>query len=299
MTDKPSCPTIADVLHNAADALQPKKNICATNKDIGRLEAEILLAYALKENRTWLLTHPYYKLRTSSYTRFRYLIARRKRHEPIAYILRKKDFYGRTFRVTNAVLIPRPETEQIIDIAKTADPLVIWDVGTGSGCIAVTLAIEFPNAHILATDTSSRALAVARSNAKKWNTTNITFKKCNLLDHTALDWFDVHPAQKSHFLITANLPYLPIKDTQKLAPDIVQYEPAQALYGGSCGSELIEKLLRQIAAISLNMNIIFECDPPEALRLARLARSLFPHARVCVSKDLARRNRILLITPNL
>ncbi len=293
--------TVANILERAAKQLQPKKITCAADKGLGRLEAEVLLAFVMKKDRVWLIANREFRVASSELRVFQALVKKRKRHEPIAYLTGEKDFYGRAFRVSPAVLIPRPETEQIVDLVKAMKPSAVWDVGTGSGCIAVTLAAECPKAKILGTDLDPKALAIARQNAKRYKATNAAFKKGDLLDRTALDWILTHAPRTSRradrrLVITANLPYLPNADKRKLEPDVVKYEPFKALFGGPKGSEVIEKLLRQIAALDLHADVILECDPPEALDLARLARSLFPHFSVRTYKDLAKHYRIVTIT---
>jgi release factor glutamine methyltransferase len=166
----------------------------------------------------------------------RHLIGRRLTHEPIAYIVGVREFYGRTFKVSPAVLIPRPETEGLIE-AVSALHLVpnstIVDIGTGSGCIAVTLALEWPGTRIVATDESAAALAVARENAIALHAPHVEFVEADLLpDSSAV--FD---------LIVSNPPYVAESDRASLMPDVLAFEPASALFGGPDGLDVIRQLI--------------------------------------------------------
>jgi len=300
MPDKSNSITIAEALRQAAIQLHPKKITCAADKTLGRLEAEILLAHVLNTERIWLITNQTAPLSSAAYRNLQTLIARRKTHEPIAYILGKKEFYGLSFRVTPDTLIPRPETELLVDLALTATHApVFWDIGTGSGAIAIALAYKNPLTTILATDISSRALTVARTNAKKLKTTNIIFKRANLADtsiqHALKRLCATRPS--STLIIVANLPYLPTSDKQILERDVVEFEPSNALFVGEDGTELIEKLLHQLAALNIRFDAaFFEFDPPQATKLKRLAHRIFPQAHIVIHKDLAKRNRVLEIS---
>lgn len=293
--------TIQDALRDTAKKLQPKKITCAADKSIGRLEAEILLAHACKKDRIWLLTHPDARLPPAASRLFAGLVRRRMRHEPVAYILGEKEFYGRRFVVNKDVLIPRPETELLIDLAKQMRPSVVWDVGTGSGAIAVTLAGELPKADVLATDISLRSLAVAKRNAICHGVSpRISRLKSDLLQPTAYRWLERH-AKKNSLLVCANLPYLPASDAKKIDPDVARFEPARALYSGKDGLDLITRFLGQLARHIPDWpyqtaSILLEFDPPQAKRLLRLARDLFPDATKKIHADLAGRDRVLSIT---
>jgi release factor glutamine methyltransferase len=172
--------------------------------------------------------------------RFEVLIARREAREPMAYILGRQEFWGRNFTVTPAVLIPRPETEIIVETALGLGldrwaPLCIADIGTGSGCLAVTLAAEFPNARVIATDTSGAALAVAQQNA---NALGVARR----LTVTGADVLGGIPGPFD--LIVSNPPYIPDSDQQALEPEVSAHEPAGALFGGADGLDVIRRIVR-------------------------------------------------------
>ena len=219
------------------------------------LAAELLLLHVLGRDRTWLYAHPEEQLSTTDAERFFALIARRAAGEPTQHLTGKQEFWGLEFEVTPDVLIPRPETEHLIEVA--LDRLAvreiragrkptfggsgsqIADVGTGSGCIAIALAKELPGATIHATDISSAALAVAKRNATRHSVANqINFIECNLLHLTApqLD------------LIVSNPPYVGRCEAETLAREVRDHEPEIALYGGEEGYELYADLITESAA---------------------------------------------------
>ncbi len=171
------------------------------------------------------------------------LVERRVAHEPVAYIVGEREFYGRSFRVTPAVLIPRPETEGVVEAAleilgsaalsTRTDPPRVLDVGTGSGCLAVTIALEAPAASVEATDISADALTIARENAVRLGAAaSVTLRKVALTGGSS--GFDV---------IVSNPPYVPLRDRPTLSPDVRDHEPAVALFGGEDGLDVIRVLL--------------------------------------------------------
>jgi len=299
--------TVSEALREAAQKLQPKRIVCDLDRDVGRLEAEILLAHVLKRDRAWLLAHPEYEVRGTKYALFSQLVSRRANHEPVAYILGRKEFYGRDFKVTPDVLIPRPETELIVDLVKRSTkhevrstPFIL-DLGTGSGALAVTLAKEIDGVTVLATDISPKALAVARRNAKNYNAKNISFLVADLLDVKVLTRLRQASKKSPMLIIAANLPYLPESDKKNLDADVVEFEPSGALFAGQDGLTLIKRFLTQLARHqgSLGFETIrayFEFDPPQAADLKRVAQKLLPKAKILIHKDLANRNRILEIS---
>jgi release factor glutamine methyltransferase len=316
MPGKIMFPTLDEILREAAKALRPKKIRCAADADEGRLDAEILLAHALKRDRAWIAAHGNDRLSGMLQRKFAKLIERRMAHEPVAYITGVKDFYGRPFRVTPATLIPRPETELIIDILvskfKRGDTFTLVDIGTGCGAIAITAALEFPNARVIATDISRRALAIAGENAKLLHA-RVTLVKGDLLSSSVLRTIEREGSgikdQGSRsrtsrtlildpcpLILAANLPYLPDRDKTKLDPDVIAYEPHEALFAGKDGLNAIRKLFDQIERdLPVNPDLILaEFDPPQAKTIIQLAKESFPLMKAEIRNDLAGRNRVLV-----
>lgn len=201
-----------------------EKKLAEKNIPSARLDAMILLEFVLNTPRAALLAHYDMELPATTLVRADSLLKQRLDNIPIAYILNKKEFYGRDFIVNDHVLIPRPETEDIIDIVSELEleTPTILDMGTGSGCIATTLALEIPNAKIVAVDISEEALAVATLNAKHLHA-RVTFKQSDMFDAVAHRNFDV---------VCANLPYVP--DDLVTSKEITK-EPTQALFSGADG----------------------------------------------------------------
>lgn len=295
-------PTIQEAMQKASRELQPRKIVCAEERDLGHLEAEILLAHALGKDRAFLHTYPNYQLpttclagRRANYKLFQQRVERRKKHEPIAYITGSKEFYGRPFFVDRRVLIPRPESELLVELAAKTKPDLVWDVGTGCGAIAISIAKKIAPAKVLATDISTPALTVARKNAKFHQTKNVVLLKADLCDQKVLHYLRRHQPKK--LVITANLPYLPETDKPHLDPDIIKYEPLDALFGGKDGLAVIEKFLHQAAKYQLAFSsLLIEIDPRQTKKLRLLAKSLFPKAKIAIHKDLSNRNRVLEIS---
>jgi release factor glutamine methyltransferase len=204
-----------------------------------RLEAEVLLAHFLNIDRLQLYTLWEKELGESEIKKFQSLVSRRVGHEPIAYILGKREFWSLDFLVTPQVLIPRPETEFVVEavLAHVCDGTLIIDVGTGCGIIAVCLAKERPESRIYAIDLCEGALQVARSNAIRYKVNNqITFLKADLLSCLAPHSVDC---------LAANPPYIPTREIFTLSPEIYNFEPHSALDGGENGLECFKRLIRE------------------------------------------------------
>ena len=301
MTDKPQPKPIRESLQQAAKELQPTRITCSTDLDVGLLEAELLLAYVIGKDRTWLRIHDDTLLTTTQSRRFRALVRRRQKHEPIAYLIGTKEFYGLPFFVNRHVLIPRPDSELLIDLTRkslSSEPRatdLVWDVGTGSGAVALAIATRIAPRQVLATDISAQALRVAKKNALSLQQSNVTFVQANLLDTKLRHWLKQHTYKK--LIIVANLPYLPIDDKKKLEPDVVQYEPANALFARKDGTALIECLMKQLATSNIRFtSAFFEYDPPQTKKLRTLAKQMFQQTRIRVHKDLAGKNRVIEIS---
>ncbi len=200
-------------------------------------EAQLLLARALGIGRASLLAHPELAAEGRRHPRYLEYLERRLAGEPIAYILGEREFYGLVFRVTSDVLIPRPETELLVELALArspeGEPLRLLDIGTGSGCIAVTLARLRPRASVIATDTSAAALEVARSNAREHGVESIEFRPGEAFAPVVDERFDV---------IVSNPPYVAQDDPHLLQGDL-RFEPKQALTSGGDGLALTRVLV--------------------------------------------------------
>jgi release factor glutamine methyltransferase len=211
--------------------------------DTATRDAELLLLHVLQIPRTTLIAHPGRELTPSQRTAYEAAIARRLHHEPIQYITGQQEFYGLNLNVTPAVLIPRPETEHLVEAVlkrlPADQPLKIADIGTGSGAIAIALAIHLPQAAITALDISTEALAIATDNARTHNVAGrIRFLQSNLLaalDHEA-GTFDA---------IVSNPPYIPETDRATLHPQVRDHEPPTALFAGPTGLEIYRRLIPQ------------------------------------------------------
>lgn len=216
--------------------------------DSPRLDAELLLAHVLERTRAWLWAHPDAEVAADTEAQFVGLLARRQRREPLPYLLGSWEFYGRTFTVTPDVLIPRPETELLVELvlawAHTRQARRIADIGTGSGAIAITLAAEMPSLHLLAVDLSAKALAVARLNAQQLGVAErITFIHGDLLQ----------PLRAAPGMpldaIAANLPYIAAEEYPTLMPEVRDYEPREALLAEEQGIALIRRLIEECAGV--------------------------------------------------
>jgi release factor glutamine methyltransferase len=204
-----------------------------------RRDAELLLLCATNKDRAFLLTHPDAELTPEQQSSYEQWLSRRAQHEPIQYITGKQEFYGLSLRITPDVLIPRPETEHLVETllqrVPRNTPLRIADVGTGSGAIAIALTYNLPSVFITALDCSSPALAIAQQNAERHNLANrIEFLESNLLAAVASETFDA---------IVSNPPYVP--DSEILEPQVRNFEPHTALYAGPSGLDIYQRLIPQ------------------------------------------------------
>jgi release factor glutamine methyltransferase len=256
------------------------------------LDARLLLQHLLGVNHAYLIAHSDQLLSSAQWETYQAFVARARQGEPVPYIVGHADFYGRTFAVTPAVLIPRPETEELtahaIEWARARPGCRIADVGTGSGCIAVTLACELPAAQITAVDISEDALAIAEINAVRHDVAErLRFLLGDLLAPLAT------PAD----LIVANLPYISDVEWTTLDDGVKSYEPVGALRGGPDGLAYIRQLLLQAIAGQLGIRgaIMLEIGWRQGQVVLRLAKEIFPQAEVLLLKDLSGQDRIVKI----
>jgi release factor glutamine methyltransferase len=273
-----------------AQLAKTRATLAAAEIPLPWLDAEILVAYVLQSSRERLHSHPDRLLSIAQRARLRRLTSRRAARVPVPYLVGEREFYGHMFRVTPAVLIPRPSSELLVELAiewLAAHPEArrMIDLGTGSGAVAISVAKAVPQVHIEARDVSARALKVADENiAHHRLRRRITTVKGDLLRRAS-------PAD----LILANLPYIP-EALRRIRPKELEYEPALALDGGKDGLDLIRTALAQAPALLKPEGLaLFECDPAQTRRIVRLAQGLWPSAQVTVHKDLAGLDRVVRI----
>lgn len=259
--------------------------------DAPALTAQALLAQVLGLTRTQVLTQPERVLSAAEQAAFASVVARAAAGEPLAYLLGWREFYGLTFEVNPHVLVPRPETELLVDLARARHPRRALDVGTGSGCIAVALAVHVPEVEITALDVSPEALALARRNAATHGVAErVHFVQSDLLAALAAV---ANPAPPFD-LLCANLPYI---DTAELrALPVSAHEPALALDGGPGGLVLIERLLAQAPPyLKPGAALLLEIGATQDAAALALAQAAFPAAEVRVERDLAGLDRVVVV----
>jgi len=278
--------TYESLLRAAAARLQ------AAGIEDARLEAEVLLRHAAGIDRAHLLARLRDPAPSSLERRLRPLVQRRLAREPLAYVTGRREFFGLEMECSPGALVPRQETETLVELALhharslSASPLVL-DVGTGSGAIAVALAVNLPSARVVAVDCAPAALQVARRNAERHGVVHrVRLVQADLLA----------PFNGRFDLIVANLPYVKERDWGQLAPEIRDFEPRSALVAGPRGTEIIERLLRQ-GPPRLNRPgaLLAEIGWDQGARLRRVAEGAFPRATVEVRQDLAGLDRVLLV----
>jgi release factor glutamine methyltransferase len=285
------------------------------------LATELLLMHALGRDRAWMYAHVEEPLDDAKYEQFFTLIGRRAAGEPTQYLTGKQEFWGLEFEVTPAVLIPRPETEHIMEAAlarlgergikihmDTGAPretLRVADVGTGSGCLAVALAYELPHAHVYATDISALALEVARRNAARHGVADrVHFLQCDLLDavknsnRVVLGQRHAAPASASHEtqfdLIVSNPPYVALDDAPQLQREVRDHEPHQALFGGRTGVEIYRRLIEQAGELLRDHGIlVLELGHDSAEYVRGIFEEHCGWTKVSITMDLAGIPRVL------
>ncbi|MFC1811011.1 peptide chain release factor N(5)-glutamine methyltransferase [Patescibacteria group bacterium] len=253
------------------------------------LEKEVLLAYILQKPREFLLSNSDYDVSNENCSSFFEMIRRHERGIPVAYLTNHKEFYGLPFYVDRRVLIPRPETEflveKVLELVQNDIKLNrIIDIGTGSGNIAVTLATHLKDIVISATDVSENALEVAKMNAKRMNVEDrVRFIESNLMDDINED-FDI---------IVANLPYIGEETNNFVSKETDEHEPHVALYGGQDGLELYEELFKKIKNFKY---LLGEIGFMHREKLEELFKKYFPTFKCEIINDLAGLDRYFIIT---
>ena len=285
------------------------------------LAAELLLMHALQRDRAWIYSHPEEWVDAAAAEKFLALIARRAAGEPVQYLTGKQEFWGLEFEVTPAVLIPRPETEHVVEVALARlgerglkihmdsgaprETLRVADVGTGSGCLAVALAWELPHAEVFATDISAPALEIARRNAARHKVAaRIHFSQCDLLIH--LENTDPRTARAEHAapastqdgplfdLIVSNPPYIARNDAAQLQREVRDHEPHAALFAGPTGVELYQRLIDQARDLLRHRGfLVLELGHDSAEHVRAIFAAQSGWTEVAITMDLAGVPRVL------
>ncbi len=262
------------------------------------LDAQLLLAYVLQVERSTLYAYPERELTPAQEQQYLALIERRAHDEPVAYLVGHKEFYGLDLIIDNRVLIPRPETELLVEtalrvcrqkIAAGSTPIVA-DIGTGSGAIPIALAVNEPRLpYLYATDISSDALAVASLNCQRHHIQ----QRVRLLQGDLIT-----PLPEPVDILTANLPYVGTNETALLTPDVHDYEPHLALFSGHDGLDLLERFLTNVATstkLKAKAVILLEIGYQQRERLSHLIDTLWPDAKLSVYKDYSGWDRVLQV----
>lgn len=294
---------INQLLIESIEKLKKKKN------ETPQLDAELLLGFVLKKSREYVLIHPEYQLTKLQETKYKKILERRLKHEPIAYILGQKEFYGLNFKVTKDTLIPRPETESLVELALCSmkhetynkKNTTIIDIGTGSGNIIISVAKNNEQRPMInnkiqyfGIDISKKALTIAKKNSK----INKLSNKIKFIKSDLLKYFLEHCSLiTDHCIIIANLPYLSKKIYSSCEPNVKKFEPRSALLSGVDGLDHYEKLFKQILKIQdtrYKIQTIVEISPEQKQKIAKLIKKYFPNATVEFQKDLAQKWRVAI-----
>ena len=277
------------------------------------LDAEVLLAHTLACKKPELIANMNKELQEEQLQQFQNLISRRIEGEPVAYLIGKKAFYGRDFSVTPFVLIPRPATETLIELAidhcdkRDQDTTLVLDIGTGSGAIALTLALETP-CPVIATDISAQALSIAKTNAEKHTIgEQVDFRQGDLLEPIIPIMRALRKQKRqeplspsfTHLVLCANLPYLTTYQLEKAQKDVRDYEPHLALVAGPDGMDCYWRLFKQIQQNRIlfphDFITLIEIDPSQIIRIREIISHFFPHANCEIHKDLEGHDRIVSV----
>jgi release factor glutamine methyltransferase len=267
--------------------IRARQVLSNNNIEDASLESELLLRHILRVGRVQLYLGLDQELSPDQQEALWQVVRRRLEHEPTAYITRHREFYGLDFYVDSDVLIPRPETEilleKAIDLARNNTIRTIADIGTGSGAIAISLAVHLSHAEIYATDISAAALRIARLNCQKHGVTD----RVHLLEGNMLE-----PLPESVDLIVANLPY--VKESDMSRVNTVKHEPSLALDGGSDGVAKIRLLCAQVKSkLHPRGNLLLEMGQGQAEAVHAILYNLFPSAKIEVTPDLSGIERVV------
>jgi len=299
--------TIAQALFAAT------KQLSRAHIENPQLEAEILLAHLLGKERIWFHLHPEFLLEDPVIKQYMALVARRATHEPTAYILGQREFWSLPFRVTRDTLIPRPETELIVEIALALVKQERWhrpfilDLGTGCGILAITLAYEIPEAVLVATDRSFPALIVAQQNAERHGVkSRVSLVQTDWINPFRSCETDIFPREKGiavanqgFHLVISNPPYVANKDKRLMAKEIFKYEPEGSLFSGKDGLEDIEKLIKAVPQV-LRKEAWFICEIGwnQGKQAIQMTRDTGMYKCAEIRKDLSGKDRVLMAKRN-
>lgn len=276
--------TVGDALEAAIDAL------AAAGCETARLDAELLLAQATGWDRAKLTAEPDARLPVGASREFAEMVRRRVRREPVAYILGRKGFRRIELLVDRRVLIPRPETELLVELALEAAPTEVLDVGTGSGAIALAVADELEDARVTAIDTSFNAVRVAKANTERLGLTD----RVDVVLRGPSSLTGAVPDDRAFDLLLANLPYVSEDEWQDLAPEIREYEPREALVAGQTGLEAIEALAEELLGLAPRPRVVaLEIGAGQAEVVSKLIEAA-GYTDVEVRSDLAGHDRVVI-----
>ena len=258
--------------------------------DSASLDADLLLAHVIGRDRVWLFTHPERILSAHQEHDFAALIARRLRGEPLAYLTGEREFFQHSFKVTHATLIPRPETELLVErvlaLTDADQPFQLLDLGTGSGAIGISIAKARPNAVVVAVDVSADALSVAQTNAQQLKAGNISFRRGS--------WFAAVPGQRFDFVVS-NPPYVAAASPY-LSDPALQFEPQEALVAGADGLDAIQPIIAGTGeALYPGGRLLIEHGHDQAYAIQVLAKAHGLYIENC-HRDLAGMDRFSEIT---
>jgi len=269
--------------------LSARERLRRADIDLPGREAALLLRDLLGMSEAALLARDRDSVPLAIESRFLELLERRCAHEPMAYLLEEREFFGRVFTVDRRVLVPRPETELLVETALALDlpaDARVLDIGTGSGCIALTLAAEREGWSVFASDRSIAALAVARENRRRWGIeARVRLVAADLVGGLALDRFD---------LVVANLPYLAISERPNLETDVRDYEPESALFAGGDGFDLVAALLTAGRRLRAGANLLAEIGATQGPEAKKFASDVEIWSSFEVRPDLAGHDRLVV-----
>ncbi len=274
---------VQDLLTAAVRRIEP-------HSETPQLDAQVLLAHVTGKNRAWVAAHPEFEMNAD---RVEPLLKKLERGEPLPYVLGKWEFFGLEFELTNDVLIPRPETELLVETAIAwlkahPEKRNVVDIGTGSGAIAIAIAKHIPDARIVATDISPEALQVAKRNAEKAQVKDqIVFVECDLLPALNVERLTFN-------MICSNLPYIPTETLRSLP--IFEREPTLALDGGTDGLDIYRRLFKLAPERLAPQGImLLEIEATLGMQILSLAYDSFSEVNIHLHKDLAGLDRLLEI----